>query len=72
MFVGRSTEAGSRTLVHAASQGPESHGAYMSDCGVARPSAFVLSKDGYESQERLWKELEAKLEGIKKGVTGNL
>jgi hypothetical protein len=44
----------------------------MSDCGVAQPSTFVLSKDGYESQERVWKELETKLEGIKEGITGNL
>jgi hypothetical protein len=44
----------------------------MSDCGVAQPSAFVSSTDGSETQERLWKELETKLEGIKKGVTENL
>jgi retinol dehydrogenase-12 len=30
----RTTEMGSRTLVHAATIGPESHGLYFSDCDV--------------------------------------
>ena len=34
-FLARSTEKGSRTLVNAAAQGEESHGAYLSDCHVA-------------------------------------
>lgn len=33
-LVARSTEVGSRTLVHAASAGPESHGLYFSDCDI--------------------------------------
>ena len=34
-FLARSAEAGSRTLLHAAVAGPESHGCYMSNCAVA-------------------------------------
>lgn len=68
-FLARSTEVGSRTLVHAASQGPESHGQYLSDCEITPPSAYVLSQEGKKDQERVWEELVGKLERIKKGVT---
>lgn len=34
-FVARETERGSRTLVHAAEGGPETHGQYLSDCRVS-------------------------------------
>lgn len=71
-FLARSTEAGSRNLVYAASLGPESHGQYVSDCVVGQPSKYVLSQEGWKDQQRVWDELVAKLEGIKKGVTSNL
>ncbi|KAL2751794.1 hypothetical protein ACRALDRAFT_1066296 [Sodiomyces alcalophilus JCM 7366] len=64
LLLARSTEAGSRTLVHAASQGVESHGQYMTDCGTGTPSAFVTSAEGQKAQERVWDELWKKLEGI--------
>lgn len=67
----RSTEVGSRTLVHAASHGAESHGAYFDDCKIAGPSAYVRSEEGAKDGERVWKELIDKLEGIKSGVTKN-
>jgi hypothetical protein len=68
-FLARTTEVGSRTLVHAGSQGVESHGEYLSDCEITQPSAFVTSEEGKESQERVWKELVGKLEGIQSGIT---
>ncbi len=71
-FLARSTELGSRNLVHAASLGPESHGQYIADCVVAQPSRYVLSQEGWRDQQRVWDELVAKLEGIKEGVTSNL
>jgi NAD(P)-dependent dehydrogenase (short-subunit alcohol dehydrogenase family) len=71
-FLARSTELGSRNLVHAASLGPESHGQYVGDCVVAQPSQYVLSQEGWKDQQRVWNELARKLEGIKKGVTSNL
>lgn len=71
-LLARTTEAGSRTLVHAASQGVESHGQYLSDCRVTPPSTWVLSKEGYEVQGRVWEELVEKLEKIQEGVTNNL
>lgn len=71
-FLARSTEVGSRNLVHAASLGPESHGQYVGDCVIVRPSNYVLSQEGWKDQQRVWDELTAKLEGIQKGVTKNL
>lgn len=42
-LLGRSAEMGSRTLVHAATAGPESHGCYMSDCDINK---YALSDEG--------------------------
>ncbi|KAI3317544.1 putative short-chain dehydrogenase [Xylariaceae sp. AK1471] len=69
LILARSMEVGSRTLVHAGSQGAESHGQYLSDCEISTPSPFVTSKDGKETQVRVVAELTAKLEAIKPGVT---
>ena len=71
-FLARSTELGSRNLVHAASFGPESHGQYVSDCVVSQPSQYVLSQEGWKDQQRVWDELAEKLERIQKGVTSDL
>ncbi|CAO2648463.1 Nn.00g077300.m01.CDS01 [Neocucurbitaria sp. VM-36] len=71
LILARSTEVGSRTLVHAASQGAESHGQYMSDCAVGTPAPFVTSEEGKCVQDRIWTELVKKLEAIKLGVMRN-
>ena len=71
-FLARSTELGSRNLVHAASLGPESHGQYVSDCVVEKPSEYVLSAEGWRDQQRVWGELVQKLEKIQEGVTSSL
>ena len=68
----RTTEQGSRTLVHAVSQGPETHGAYMSDCKVMPPSDWVLTQEGSTVGKRVYNELLAKLENIRPGVSSNL
>jgi hypothetical protein len=68
-LLARKTEVGSRTLVHAGSQGVESHGKYLSDCETAEPSAFVRSEEGKQTQDRVWDELTRKLEGIQSGIT---
>ncbi|OHF03276.1 short-chain dehydrogenase [Colletotrichum orchidophilum] len=72
LLLARSTEYGSRTLVHAGSSGADTHGKYMSDCGIQEPSPFVRSKEGKEAQDRAWNELVQKLEAIKPGVTGKI
>ena len=70
-FCARSTEAGSRTLVHGGSVGAESHGQHHHDCKIAPPSDFVLSAEGKNTQDRVWEELMAKLEAIEPGITNN-
>lgn len=71
LLLARSTECGSRTLVHAAAQGKESHGCYLSDCEIATPSPIVASEEGRETQDRVWGELVKKLEAIKPGMMSN-
>ena len=71
-LLARTTEVGSRTLVAAVFAGKESHGQYMSDCVVKAPSPFVRSEEGKKTQERVWKELSAKLEEIQPGILANL
>lgn len=67
----RSTEVGSRTLVSAASIGHESHGEYLSDCGIWPPAKLVRSPLGKEMQVRVWKDLSEKLERIQPGILDN-
>lgn len=72
-FLARSTEVGSRTLVHAASAGPETHGQYLSFASkIELPSDYVQSSEGYEVQNRFWDELIQKLEAVSPGIAGNL
>ncbi|KAL4767044.1 hypothetical protein BDW60DRAFT_212349 [Aspergillus nidulans var. acristatus] len=68
----RTTEHGSRTLVHAGSQGAETHGQYICHCKITQPSDYVLSAEGYKDQNRVWEELSQKLEAIKPSITQNL
>lgn len=73
-LIARSTEVGSRTLVAAASVGPESHGKYMHDGFVNddEVSSWVRSDAGHKTGQRLWAELRDILEQIQPGVTSNL
>ncbi len=71
LVLARTTEVGSRTLVHAGLSGVESHGHYLSDCAVSSPAPLVLSQEGQVAQDRVWKELVQKLDAIRPGVTAN-
>jgi retinol dehydrogenase-12 len=69
-LIGRTAEAGSRTIGHAAvAADGNSHGKYMSECRVKPESTWVRSKEGASVEKRLWKELVDILEGIHPGVT---
>ncbi|KAH6878551.1 hypothetical protein BKA58DRAFT_308294 [Alternaria rosae] len=68
-LLARKTEVGSRTLTHAGISGVETHGKYLSDCEITEPSPYVRSEEGKRDQERVWKELTAKLEVNKSGIT---
>ncbi|KAG9315270.1 NAD(P)-binding protein [Chiua virens] len=55
LFLVRSTEEGSRTLVHAAVGTDRSmNGCYLSSCQVAEESDFVLSPQGNAFSAKLW------------------
>ena len=58
-MLARSTEMGSRTLIHAALGGTqkEVQGKYLSTCQVGEESDYALSPEGMEVQERLWVRL---------------
>ena len=65
----RSTEVGSRTLVHAAGAGQETHGEYLSNCDIALVGNFVRTREGREVQSLVWKEVLERLEGIQPGIS---
>ena len=73
---GRTTEVGSRTLVHAAGTGQdkdqELHGQYISDCKVTKGGGIPDSAEAEGLSSQLWDELSRKLEKIRPGVTKNL
>lgn len=60
--MGRTAEQGSRNLLWAAlgpdgKEGPHlryMRGAYVSGAGLCEPGDNVMSKEGYELQEKLW------------------
>ncbi|KAJ5289968.1 uncharacterized protein N7443_010221 [Penicillium atrosanguineum] len=64
----RSTEEGSRALVHAILCGEESSGQYLDNCQVKRPSCTVTNAKGARIQEAFFSELWGKLEGISPGI----
>ncbi|KAJ4303289.1 hypothetical protein N0V90_002182 [Kalmusia sp. IMI 367209] len=68
LFHARSTEVGSRTLVDAASFGPESHGEYLSNCRISSVSSFITSEEGQKTAMRVWTELKDILENIQPGI----
>ena len=57
-LLARTTEAGSRTLIWAATGVPhrelDLHGKYLSDNQVLEPSDFVLSVEGMAMQRKIW------------------
>lgn len=55
LFLVRSTEEGSRTLVHAATVSDRSmHGRYLSCCEVAEESDFLFTPEGKAFSARVW------------------
>jgi retinol dehydrogenase 12 len=71
-LIGRTTEQGSRTLVHGIFAGPESNGQYLSECRVLPESDFLRSEKGNEVRKWLWEELIARIEKISPETAGFL
>lgn len=72
MTIGRTTEAGSRTLVEAAAAGEETHGVYMTDCKPGEVSRWVRSDDGVKAQKKVFDELMQILDTIEPGITKDI
>lgn len=71
-LIARSAEVGSRTLVHAAGSGDETHGKYLVDCKVGDVSSKIRCEKGDEVQKRVYGELLKVLEGIHRGISENI
>ncbi|KAH7381518.1 hypothetical protein BKA66DRAFT_530648 [Pyrenochaeta sp. MPI-SDFR-AT-0127] len=70
-LIARTTEVGSRTLVHSVKPDIEdnAHGAFLMDCRVAPNGSRVDSAKGQREQKRWIEELLPKLESIAPGCT---
>lgn len=71
-MIGRTAEAGGRTLVHGVTAGQETHGKYLSECEVKTEGNFVRSKEGKIARKRLWKEVGEVIERVAPGALANL
>ncbi|KAJ9256494.1 hypothetical protein DTO207G8_2497 [Paecilomyces variotii] len=71
-LLARSTEMGSRALVHGLSSGVESHGEYLTNCHVQQPSYLVTDAKGVRIQKKFWKEVVQKLEKVAPGIELNI
>lgn len=67
-MIGRTSEAGSRCLVHAVTAGMETHGQYLSECLVKVEGDFVRSEEGERIRKRLFKEVSDKIEYLAPGA----
>ncbi|KAJ3526721.1 hypothetical protein NM208_g11050 [Fusarium decemcellulare] len=58
-LLGRTAEEGSRTLLHAAVAGPESHGKYVSDCVIKEYAVpeWISGQEGQRMQRRVWDDM---------------
>lgn len=56
-LLGRTSEQGSRTLVHGICAGRETHGKYLSECHEQRQSTYVSSEKGQEMAGKVWEEV---------------
>lgn len=63
-MIGRTSEQGSRTLVHSVTSGRETHGKYLSECMVAPQSDYCQSERGRLVGQRLFDEVLERIRSI--------
>lgn len=68
-MIGRTTEEGSRTLVHAITAGKETHDQYLSECRIKPESDYMQSERGRQTSRRMWRELLVRLDKISPEIT---
>ncbi|KAK4141992.1 uncharacterized protein C8A04DRAFT_38648 [Dichotomopilus funicola] len=69
---GRTAEDGSRTLLHAAVAGPESHGHLLHSCVDGEPDLPDWVKSDFEEQKHTWEVIAKELEAIEPGCVSKL
>lgn len=67
-ILARTTEEGSRALVHAGTQGADTHGEYLSNCTITPSEGLSYGKDSDKLRDRVWVELVQKLDSIEPGA----
>jgi NAD(P)-dependent dehydrogenase (short-subunit alcohol dehydrogenase family) len=72
MVFARTTEQGSRVLVHGAAGGEDTHGQYMNLGAVEAPATLVTGPRGAELQTKLYTELMEKLDKLVPRVSANV
>jgi hypothetical protein len=71
LFLARSAEEGSRTIMHAVTEGQASHGKHLSGCKVKDNwiAPWMLDANGRRTEKQIWTELTAIMEREGKGVS---
>jgi retinol dehydrogenase-12 len=67
-LIGRTSEQGAKTLVHAVTAGKETQGKYLSECQVKKQSEFMRSARGKFLHKCVWEQLVKRLEGAAPGT----
>ncbi|EPS44421.1 hypothetical protein H072_1587 [Dactylellina haptotyla CBS 200.50] len=69
LLLARSTEVGSRTLLHGAFAGEESHGSYLSECTEKNDTVpeYITNASGKAIQKRVWDSLAKRLNTTQPG-----
>ncbi|KAF2690951.1 NAD(P)-binding protein [Lentithecium fluviatile CBS 122367] len=69
MFLARTAEEGSRTILHAVVEDESSHGKHLSGCKVKEfwIASWMTDAEGKRTQKQIWRELVAVMEGVQPG-----
>ncbi|KAH8650067.1 putative short-chain dehydrogenase/reductase family protein [Xylariales sp. PMI_506] len=73
-LLGRTSEMGSRTVLHAVFAGKQSHGGFLTSCEITNGlvPGWITDTEGINMQKRLWAEVTAKLEQVQPGCIAKL
>ena len=68
-IMGRTSEEGSRTLLHGAFVGEDGHGKYLSECRPREEQVpdWVTNESGQSLQQRLWNDVQGVINGVSPG-----
>lgn len=74
LLFARSAEVGSRTLLHAVTEGQLSHGKHLSGCKIKDHwiAPWMVDAEGRRTQQQIWDELVALMEGVQTGCTSHV